>query len=88
MALSHKNIKKFDVDFDQIVHCSKLLHIEHIIICLNNQITHTLESLHICDVLHDLVSVTIWRLYDRLNACKLHDIFYLPVVSIRLYELA
>ena len=24
----------------------------------------------ICDVLHNLVSVTIWRLYDCLNACK------------------
>ena len=34
----------------------------------------------ICDVLHDLVSVTIWHLYDCLNACNANacSCFFLP----------
>ena len=45
----------------------------------------------ICDVLCNLVSVTIWGLGDRLNASECifsNAFFYPPVVSIRLYELA
>ena len=43
----------------------------------------------ICDALRDLVSVTIWRLYGRSNACEcMLTLFYFPVVCIRLHELA
>ena len=46
--------------------------------------------LNICDTLRYLVLATFWRLFDRLNAYEYMLTFfsYLPVVSIRLYELA
>ena len=50
------------------------------------------RKVFICDTLCDLVSVTIWRLYDVMiaqthaNAC--YVFFYLHAISIRLNELA
>ena len=48
-----------------------------------------MEHHKICDVLRDLVSVTIWHLHDHSNECEcmLTLFFYIPAIFLCLQEL-